>query len=157
MKNKKILFLALFFSSVFLFSGSALAADKCMGPTPCPSITDQSTCNNTSGCSWGSNAGSNTSGTGICAGTPAGQLCNPLKTTDQFELIGRIIGAILGLVGSLALVMFIYGGIIWMTSGGSADKVKKGREAILWSVIGMAVIFASYGLTQFLLNTITGQ
>ena len=94
---------------------------------------------------------------GPCGTSSPSTLCNPLHTTDPYVLIGRIIGVILGLVGSLALVMFIYGGIIWMTSGGSADKVKKGREAILWSVIGMAVIFASYGLTQFLLNTITGQ
>jgi hypothetical protein len=52
--------------------------------------------------------------------------------------------------------MFIYGGVVWMTSAGAADRVKKGREAILWSVIGMAVIFASYGLTTFLINNITG-
>ncbi|MCX6795362.1 MAG: pilin [Candidatus Falkowbacteria bacterium] len=88
----------------------------------------------------------------------ATSLYNPLGTsTTVFSLTGRIISVVLGLVGSIALVMFIYGGVLWMTSAGSADRVKKGREAILWAVIGMAVIFASYGLTKFLLDKITGS
>lgn len=86
----------------------------------------------------------------------ASTLTNPLGAgTTVYSLTGRIISVVLGLVGTIALVMFIYGGVIWMTSAGSSDKIKKGREAIIWSVIGMAVIFASYGLTKFLLDNIT--
>lgn len=85
-------------------------------------------------------------------------LTNPLgPNTTVYTLAGRIISVVLGLVGTIALVMFIYGGIIWMTSAGSKDKVKKGKDAIVWSVIGMAVIFASYGLTKFLLDNLTGR
>lgn len=86
------------------------------------------------------------------------ELQNPLgKDVTVYTLIGRIIKAVLGLVGSIALIMFIYGGVVWMTSAGSAANVKKGRDAILWSAIGMAVIFASYGLTKFLLDSITSS
>lgn len=85
-------------------------------------------------------------------------LTNPLGTTTTvYSLTGRVISVVLGLVGTIALVMFIYGGIIWMTSAGSKDKIKKGKDVIVWSVIGMAIIFASYGLTKFLLDNITGQ
>ena len=85
-------------------------------------------------------------------------LKNPLgDKVTVYSLTGRIISVVLGLVGTIALIMFIYGGVIWMTSAGSSDKIKKGREAIIWSVIGMAVIFASYGLTKFLLDNITGK
>jgi hypothetical protein len=41
-----------------------------------------------------------------------------------------------------------------MTSGGSAEKIKKGRDIIIWSAIGLVVIFASYGLVRFLLLNI---
>lgn len=85
-------------------------------------------------------------------------LTNPLgPNTNVYTLAGRVVSVVLGLVGTIALVMFIYGGIVWMTSGGSKDKIKKGKDAIVWSVIGMAVIFASYGLTKFLLDNITGR
>lgn len=88
-------------------------------------------------------------------GSSVVSLENPLGTiTSPQILMGKIINAVLGVVGSIALIMFIFGGLTWMTSGGSADKVKKGRDMIVWSIIGLAVIFASYGLVRFLILAI---
>jgi len=86
-----------------------------------------------------------------------GSLClqNPLGSiTSPQALIGRIIDSVLGVVGSIALLMFVYGGLTWMTSSGNDEKVKKGRDIILWSAIGLVVIFMSYALTRFVLSTI---
>lgn len=90
------------------------------------------------------------------ADAPAGSIClsNPLGVDSPQLLIGRVINAILGIVGSIALVMFIYGGLTWMISGGSAEKVKKGRDIIVWSAVGLIVIFISYGLVRFLILNI---
>ena len=93
-------------------------------------------------------------------GCPPGQVCelkNPLGDsidTPQ-KLIGKVINAILGVVGSLALLMFVYGGLTWMTSSGNSDKVKKGRDIIVWSAIGLAIIFSAYGLTRVLIEGVT--
>lgn len=90
-------------------------------------------------------------------GCPEGStncLPNPLGAgmdTPQ-KLIGRIINAVLGVVGSLALLMFVYGGITWMTSSGNQEKVKKGRDIIVWSAIGLIIIFSAYGLTRVLIE-----
>jgi hypothetical protein len=81
-------------------------------------------------------------------------LTNPLSVSTPQALIGKIINAVLGVVGSLALLMFVYGGLTWMTSSGSQEKVKKGRDIIVWSIIGLAIIFASYGLVRILLNSV---
>lgn len=81
-------------------------------------------------------------------------LTNPLSVDTPQALIGKIINAVLGIVGSLALLMFVYGGLTWMTSSGSQEKVKKGRDIIVWSAIGLAIIFASYGLVRILLATV---
>jgi hypothetical protein len=70
-------------------------------------------------------------------------------------LIGKIINFVLGAVGSLALLMFVYGGITWMTSSGNQENVKKGRGIIIWSAIGLAIIFMAYGLTRVLLSSVT--
>jgi len=86
-----------------------------------------------------------------------GSLClqNPLGSiTSPQALIGRIINSVLGVVGSIALLMFVYGGLTWMTSSGNDEKVKKGRDIILWSAIGLVVISMSYALTRFVLSTI---
>ncbi len=92
-------------------------------------------------------------------GCPSGQctLANPLGDsidTPQ-KLIGKIINSVLGVVGSLALLMFVYGGLTWMTSSGNSEKVKKGKDIIVWSVIGLAIIFSAYGLTRVLIEGVT--
>ncbi|MFH1482039.1 MAG: pilin [Patescibacteria group bacterium] len=91
----------------------------------------------------------------------AGKVCltNPLTgdttNTPIPEFLGKIINGVLGIVGSLALVMFIYGGLLWMTSSGKADQVTKGRDSMLWAAIGIIVIFSAYALVNLVLTTIT--
>lgn len=82
-------------------------------------------------------------------------LNNPLGdiTTPQV-LIGKIINSALGIVGSITLLMFVYGGFIWMTSSGSSDKIKKGKDIILWSAIGLVVIFSSYALVAVVIKSV---
>lgn len=79
-------------------------------------------------------------------------LTDPLKNRDIPDLVGDIIQYVLGVIGILALVMFIYGGILWMTSGGSADKIKKGKDTIVWAVLGLAIVFFSYAIVNFVLK-----
>ena len=97
-----------------------------------------------------------------CDGTTPtnGEVClpNPLGTgnpTPQI-LLGKIISNILGVVGSLALVMFIYGGVTWMLSAGNQERVTKGKQILIWATIGIVVIFTAYALVKFVLTTVTG-
>jgi len=80
----------------------------------------------------------------------------PKDQTTIPTLLGRVINAILGIVGSLALVMFIYGGIIWMTSSGNAEQVTKGKNIVIWATIGLVVIFSAYALVSFVLTKALG-
>lgn len=82
------------------------------------------------------------------------KLSNPLGTNSVPTLIGRIIDAILGIVGSLALVMFIYGGFTWMTASGNEQSVTKGKNILMWAAVGLAVIFLSYALVKFVIKAI---
>lgn len=81
-------------------------------------------------------------------------LDNPLKVNDVPTLIGNVINYVLGIVGSLALVMFIYGGIVWMTAAGNEKSIDKGKNILMWAALGLAVIFLSYALTRFVLQVI---
>jgi uncharacterized membrane protein YjfL (UPF0719 family) len=70
-------------------------------------------------------------------------------------LIGNVLNVALGIVGSLALVMFIYGGFVWMLAAGNEQAVEKGKNILMWAAIGLVVIFASYSLVRFVINAIT--
>jgi Type IV secretion system pilin len=85
-----------------------------------------------------------------------GTTANPAGTiTSVPKLIGNIINAALGVVGSLALIMFIYGGFVWMLAAGNEQAVEKGRNILMWAAIGLVVIFASYSLVNFVIAAIT--
>lgn len=81
-------------------------------------------------------------------------LKNPLGITDIPTFIGRVISAVLGIVGSLALVMFVYGGLLWMLSGGSPDRIKKGKDVFVWSTLGLVMIFGSYLIVKFIFTSL---
>jgi len=84
------------------------------------------------------------------------ELPNPISAKTVPELISNILKAGMGIVGALALLVFIYGGFIWLTSGGDSGKVSAGKEAMKWAAVGLLVIFTSYGLVSFVFSAITG-
>lgn len=85
--------------------------------------------------------------------SPFPSLTDPMSSVGSPQsLLGRIINIIMGIVGSLALIMFIFGGISWMTAGGNEQKVKQSIGIIVWSALGLAVIFLSYALTKLLIT-----
>ena len=96
-------------------------------------------------------AGTETSGDTVSLTDPLGFGAD--DTAPQ-KIIGRVIAAALGVVGSLALAMFIYGGFTWMLSGGNATAVEKGKNILIWATIGLIIIFFAYGLVYFVMNTV---
>ncbi len=54
-----------------------------------------------------------------------------------------IMKIILSLVGTLSLLAFIYGGITFLLSAGSSEKVKKGMDIIKAAIVGLIITFAS--------------
>lgn len=78
---------------------------------------------------------------------------NPLKLADSPQyLIGKIIDFILGIVGSIALLTFIYGGFKMMIARGNPKEVQEGMDAIKWSAVGLIVIFFSYAMVTFIFD-----
>lgn len=71
-------------------------------------------------------------------------LVNPLGTVSLPVILGRFVKAAVGLVGALFLVMFIYGGFIWMTAGGDSKRVVTARKTLINAVLGILVVALSY-------------
>ncbi|OGH69362.1 MAG: hypothetical protein A2754_02410 [Candidatus Magasanikbacteria bacterium RIFCSPHIGHO2_01_FULL_47_8] len=82
---------------------------------------------------------------------------NPLGTTDVPTLLGTLIKAALGIIGSLTLLMLIWGGFQWLTSAGNAEKVKSGTQTMIWAVIGVVLVFSSYLILSTFTEYLTGK
>lgn len=81
---------------------------------------------------------------------------NPLgnMTGGAPELFGRVIRLLLGFTGVAALVFFIWGGILLLISRGNQDKIKSGRDTIIWAVVGMMVAFSSYIVLSYIIRAV---
>ncbi len=84
------------------------------------------------------------------------KLYNPLGDVTIQGLVARLIRAVIGIVGSLALAAFIYGGIVWMTSGGNEKRVAQGKAILINATIGLLLIFFSYTIVNAFLNIFSG-
>ncbi|MFA7654283.1 MAG: hypothetical protein WCX97_04580 [Candidatus Magasanikbacteria bacterium] len=77
------------------------------------------------------------------------------RSINTFVELAINIGAFaFSIVGALALGALVYGGFMLIISGGSAEKVKKGWDAIVAAAIGLVVTFGGYILIQFLVTSI---
>lgn len=63
--------------------------------------------------------------------------------------VGDIIAAVLGLLGTIFLVLTIYAGILWMTAIGDEGKIDKAKEILTSAVIGLAIVVSAYTITYF--------
>ena len=67
------------------------------------------------------------------------------------ETIGKIIKAVLGLLGIIFLALTVYAGILWMTAAGNEEQVTKSLGILKTAVIGLLIIIAAYSITYFVM------
>jgi len=72
---------------------------------------------------------------------------------ETFENIANLI---FGITGSFALFMFVYGGFTMLASGGSEEKVSKGKTIIRNAVIGIVIIMLSGYIVRYGVNAVRG-
>jgi len=80
------------------------------------------------------------------------KLDNPLGTASIPAIIGKIIKTFLGIIGTISLVMFIYGGLLMLTSAGKSGQIHKGQQTLVWASLGILVVFSSYAILRFVFS-----
>jgi len=78
----------------------------------------------------------------------------PFGNVNLQQLIGVVIRNVIGLMGIVSVVVFVYAGFLWMTALGDDKQVAKAKSIILYAVIGIFISFASYSLVSFVLSTL---
>lgn len=94
--------------------------------------------------------------------TPECTKCCKLKPTAGAgdytlnDFMNKVVGLarwILGITGSLALLFFIYGGVMFLISGGNSERVTKAKQIIIGAVIGLIIVFTAYMIIGFVMKT----
>lgn len=76
------------------------------------------------------------------------------EVNDFVQLFALYFNLTLGIIGSIALLFFIWGGFLFLTSGGNKDKVEKGKHTLIAAVIGIIIVFSSYLIIQTVLESL---
>lgn len=75
-----------------------------------------------------------------------------LSDTNAVTITINIINWTLGLLALIAVVLIIYAGVTWMTSGGNEDAITRAKDILKAAFIGLIIILASYGIVVFVLD-----
>lgn len=66
--------------------------------------------------------------------------------------VKNIVNILLYLLGAIAVVMIVIGGIRYATSNGEASSIKSAKDTILYAVIGLIVAIMAYAIVNFFVN-----
>ncbi|HEV2402926.1 MAG TPA: pilin [Candidatus Saccharimonadales bacterium] len=97
-------------------------------------------------------------GTNFDVGSGTG--CQPASTSGGTTRINNLITTVVNifsaLVGILAVIMIIYGGFQYLTSGGDTGKLTTARTTIVYAIVGIIIVAFAQFLVQFVLNRVVG-
>lgn len=89
-----------------------------------------------------------------CGKYTNGTISDPCTVSDLLQLLVNISQWILGVMGSVALGLFVYGGFMWVTAAGNSSRVESGKNILVGTVVGIVIVLAAYTGVKFLAKTL---
>ena len=71
---------------------------------------------------------------------------------DLGDNIKTIVNMLLFILGAIAVVMIVIGGIRYTTSNGDSSAVTSAKNTILYSVVGLIVAIMAYAIVNFVVG-----
>ncbi len=85
-----------------------------------------------------------------------GQKTNVGLQKELTPAVSTIVTTALSLVGTIFLLLTIYGGIRWMLARGDEAEIEKGKEIIKAAIIGLIIVMMAYAITAFVGGKLSG-
>ncbi|MGH7142137.1 MAG: pilin [Candidatus Saccharimonadales bacterium] len=101
----------------------------------------------------------------LCSGTNfdltgGSASCASGASTSNFNtLLAQIVNIFSAIVGVIAVIMIIVGGLRYITSGGDSSRVGAAKTTILYALVGLVVVALAQLIVHFVLGqaqTVTG-
>jgi len=81
-------------------------------------------------------------------------LGNPIQANSILEFINTALDVILQLAVPVAVIFIIWAGFLFVVARGNPEKLKIAKNAILYSLIGVALLFGARYIAAMLTNTL---
>lgn len=80
--------------------------------------------------------------------------CSLTNNDTADKMANGIIKVVLSVVGVVAVVAMIIGGVMYIISSGDASKINRAKNIIMYGLIGLVVSLLAYAIVIFVLDGI---
>lgn len=97
---------------------------------------------------------------GIGGGAQAGVQCSQGANVPSQDLFGNgsifttVVNILLFIIGAICVIMLIWGGIRYTTSGGNSSNVTAAKNTIMYAIIGLIIAFLAFAIVNWVLGAI---
>lgn len=79
---------------------------------------------------------------------------NTFTDIDFLQVVARIATLIISFITILGIIFLVYGGILYVTSGGDENQAEKAKTTILYALIGLFIAASAYAIEKLILVTL---
>ncbi len=102
------------------------------------------------------------SGSNSASGSSSGSNCGTAGTSGNTEsALGKVASNVTKIftiiVGAISVIMIIYGGFRYITSGGASDKVGSAKNTLIYAIIGLIIVALANVIVSVVINQASQQ
>lgn len=71
-----------------------------------------------------------------------------------YNTIKNVISILVSIAGIIAVIMIVVGGITYATSGGDASQTKRGKDTVIYAVVGLVISIMAYAIVNWVIGKV---
>lgn len=84
------------------------------------------------------------------------EIQNPLSCEDATECVQNLLNGLIYLAAPVVAIMILVGGFKIMAAAGNEERLKSGKNTILYAVVGYAIILLASGVAAIIQDALGG-
>jgi hypothetical protein len=87
-----------------------------------------------------------------CGANSDSAVCKASGSDNLASMVKIIINTVLIVLGMVAVIMIVVGGVRYTTSNGDSGSIKSAKDTILYAVVGLVVAIMSFSIVNFVVG-----
>jgi hypothetical protein len=84
----------------------------------------------------------------------AGKVCNPINANSIQGLIKTVLESVIKIGIPVIALAIIYSGFLFIKARGNSEEIGKAKDALMYTLIGAAILLGSWALAQLISDTV---
>lgn len=83
-----------------------------------------------------------------------GGLSNPISSNTLIEFVEKLLNIVIQVGTPVLVVMIIWVGFKFVTARGNTNKLSEAKEALMWTLIGAAIVLGAFVISGAIQATV---